>query len=138
MFSNTSRQSSRASRRKLVKALPQDSCSLVCRFCSRQDEVVERVLEGSLEQLWTGDRGRGLVIEQTDELGPEIRAGLRLGLGQFRQDHEELVGTAAIGGGQPVGPEIGQLAFTQVLQGGDGETLDVFDQGDAQHLGDSP
>ncbi len=103
-----------------------------------QTDVVERVLEDTFEPAPDRRQGRILVIEQAGQLGPEIRTGLRLGLGQFRQNHEELVGTVTIGSCQPVGPEIGQLAFAQVLKGGDGETLDVFDQGDAQHLGNSP
>ena len=103
-----------------------------------QVEVEQRGFEGALEPALDRRQGGGLVEEQADQLRTEIRAGLRFRLGKFRQDGEELVGIAAIGGGQPVCPEVGQLPFAQVRQGGDGQTLDAFDKRDAQHLGDCP
>ena len=85
-------------------------------------------------------RGEGcrLIVEQADQLYPEIGGGMGFGLGKFRQDSEQLIGIAAIGGDQPVGPEIGQLPFAQILKSDDGQALDAFDERQSHHLGDRP
>jgi len=101
-------------------------------------EFVQGVFEGALKPVFDGGQGGLFIVEQADQLHTEKGAGIFFRSGKFCQNREQLAGIAAVGGNQPVGPEIGQLAFTQVIQGSHGQVLDAFNQCDAQHLGDGP
>ena len=94
----------------------------------------ERTLKPALDRC----QGCGLIVEKTYQLRPEIGTGVRLHLCQFGQDRKELIGIAAVGGDQSVCPEVGQLTFTQVVQGGDRQTLYALDKRDAHHLRKCP
>ena len=103
-----------------------------------QIEVVHGDLERAFQPALDRGQGGSLVVKEAHQLGAEIGGRRRFRLGEFRQDGEELVGIAAVGGDQAVGPELGQLAFAQVGQGRDGKALDAFDECYAQHLGNRP
>ena len=87
--------------------------------------------------LYWGQHGP-FVIKVINKLCSKKGAWAGLSFDQFHQDREELIGVSPIGGNEPVRPEIGNLAFSQVQQGSSGKLLDVFDQRDTQHLGDGP
>jgi len=71
-----------------------------------ENKVVERAFEHPLQPALDRRQCGLLVVEQTDQLDSEIRAGVRFCFGKFRQNREKLVGIAAIGGNQAVCPEI--------------------------------
>ena len=101
-------------------------------------KFVGRFVEGVLQPGLHRHPHGLIVVEVVQQFRGETGAGAGLRFGQFRQDRIELIGVPAVGGDQPVGPEIGDLAFMQFIEGSSGQLPYLLEQGSAQHLGHDP
>ncbi|MCX6339076.1 MAG: hypothetical protein NTX71_04050 [Candidatus Aureabacteria bacterium] len=102
------------------------------------DDVTERTTQLALQPaLHRGQRDL-LIVQMLGDLEGEMRARCGLLACQLSQDKEQLVGVAAGGGEQAVGPEVRTFALAQPLINLFGQPSKNVQQPDAQHQRNRP